>query len=447
MKGDTSRTEGGAEPSGPLSTMRRAEIFVARQPIFDAYRQVHGYELLYRASAENRYTGTDGDRATSAVIARTFLSLGLDNVTGGKLAFINFPRQMILDDVAEALPHDRVAIEILEDVKPDPELIAAVKRLKHNGYTVALDDFVLLAPEYEPLLELADVVKVDWRASDAKSREAIARRFAKQGPQLLAEKVETEEEFKRAVELGYRYFQGFFFARPQMVGAREVPAFKLNYLRLLKEIQAPRLDFDAIERIVKTEPTLLHWVLKRVNSASYGFRSRVSSIRQALIALGELELRKWVAVFCIAGMGEDRPEELLVECFVRAYLCEALACASTVLSRYKTDAFLVGMFSLLDAVLGRPLAELVGELPLSPEARSALLEGTGPLAPLLACTIAYERADWTQVAELARQFRLDAGEVSAGYFEALARAQEVFGDVAAGRLPARAAPRDLSREG
>ena len=132
---------------------------------------------------------------------------------------------------------------------------------------------------------------------------------------------------------------------------------------------------------------------------------------------------------------------------MRAYLCEALACASPVLARHKTDAFLVGMLSLLDAVLGRPLAELVAELPLSPEARSALLDGTGPLAPLLACAVAYERADWEQVALLAQQFRLDAGEVSAGYFEALAQAQEVFGDVSSDRLPARAAPRKLSRDG
>ena len=437
--GDTTRTELSAEElSGPLSTVQRAEIYLARQPIFDAYRQVHGYELLYRASAENRFTATEGDRATSAVIARTFLSLGLDNVTGGKLAFINFPRQLILDDVAAALPHDRVAIEILEDVEPDAELLAAVQRLKGNGYTVALDDFVLLRPEYEPLLALADVVKVDWRASDAKSREAIARRFAKHGPNLLAEKVETDAEFQRAVELGYRYFQGFFFARPQMVSAREVPAFKLNYLRLLKVIQAPRLDFDAIERIVKTESTLLHWVLKRVNSAAFGFRARINSIRQALVALGENELRRWVSVFCIAGMGEDRPQELLVQSFVRAYLCEELACRS-LLARHKTDAFLVGMLSLLDAVLGRPLTELVDELPLSSEARGALLDSTGPLAPLLACTVAYERADWAQVAQQAQQFRLEVGEVSAGYFEALALAREVFGDVPEARLPARVA--------
>jgi len=436
-----SRTEASTEQlSGPTSTIRRAEIYLARQPIFDASLKVHGYELLYRASAENRFTATDGDRATSTVIARTFLSLGLDNVTAGKLAFINFPRQLILDDVACALPQDRVVIEILEDVEPDAELLAAVARLKSNGYTVALDDFVLLRPEYEPLLALADMVKVDWRASDAQSREAIARRFARHGPKLLAEKVETEAEFQNAVELGFGYFQGFFFAHPQMVSAREVPAFKLNYLRLLKVIQAPRLDFDAIERIVKTESTLLHWLLKRVNSAAFGARARVNSIRQALVALGELELRRWVSVFCISGMGEDRPQELLVQSFVRAYLCEELARRSP-LARHRTEAFLVGMLSLLDAVLCRPLTELVDELPLSPEARSALLEGTGPLAPLLACSVAYERADFCRVSEIAQQLQLPVGEVSAGYFEALAQAQQVFGDVPEAQLPAPAAPK------
>lgn len=434
--GEKSRAQGQVdEGSAPQSTTRQADIYLARQPIFDAYRQVHGYELLYRASAENRFTATEGDHATSAVIARTFLSLGLDNVTGGKLAFINFPRQLLVEGVATALPHDRVAIEILEDVEPNAELLDAVERLKASGYTVALDDFVLLKPEYEPLLALADVVKVDWRASDPKSREAIARRFSQHGPNLLAEKVETEAEFQNAVELGYRYFQGFFFAHPQMVSAREVPAFKLTYLRLMKEIQRPSLDFDAIERIVKTESTLLHWVLKRVNSAAFGFRSRVNSIRQALLALGERELRKWVSVFCIAGMGEDRPQELLVQSYVRAYLCEELANRSPS-SRYRGEAFLVGMLSLLDAVIGRPLPELLQELPLSPEARSALLERKGPLATMLACTEAYERADWMRVAEAAEALDLPIGEVSAGYFEAIAQAQEVFGDISP---PARAA--------
>lgn len=434
--GEKGRAQGQAgEGAAPQSTTRQADIYLARQPIFDAYREVHGYELLYRASAENRFTATEGDHATSAVIARTFLSLGLDNVTGGKLAFINFPRQLLVEGVATALPHDRVAIEILEDVEPNAELLAAVERLKGLGYTVALDDFVLLKPEYEPLLALADVVKVDWRASDAKSREEIARRFSQHGPNLLAEKVETEAEFQNAVELGYRYFQGFFFAHPQMVSAREVPSFKLTYLRLMKEIQQPSLDFDAIERIVKTESTLLHWVLKRVNSAAFGFRSRVNSIRQALLALGERELRKWVSVFCIAGMGNDRPQELLVQSYVRAYLCEELANRSPS-SRYRGEAFLVGMLSLLDAVIGRPLPELLQELPLSPEARSALLERKGPLSTMLACAEAYERADWMRVAEAAEALDLPIGEVSAGYFEAIAQAQEVFGDISP---PARAA--------
>jgi c-di-GMP-related signal transduction protein len=408
-------------------TLQRTDIYLARQPIFDAYLQVHGYELLYRSSAENRFTSVDGDQATSAVIARTFLSLGLDNVTSGKLAFINFPRQLIMDDVALALPHDRVAIEILENVEPDAELLEAVRRLKNGGFTVALDDFVL-RPEYEPLLALADVIKVDWRSSEPAAREAIARRFAAHGPMLLAEKVETDAEFRNAVELGYRYFQGFFFAKPQMVSAREVPAFKMNYLRLLRQIQAPKLDYNAVERIVKTEATLLHWVLKRVNSAAFGFRAKVNSIQQALVVMGERELRRWVSVFCISGMGQDQPQELLVQSLVRAYFCEQLVNRSP-LARHKTEAFLVGMLSLLDVMLGRPLAELVEELPLSPEARSALVDGSGPLAAVLACATAYERADWAKVTAAAGQLGADVGDVSAGYFEALAQAGDVFGDV------------------
>jgi c-di-GMP-related signal transduction protein len=405
-----------------------AAIYLARQPIFDAYMQVHAYELLYRATAENRFVGAPGDLATSSVIAHTFLSVGFENVTGGKLAFINFPRQLILDDVALALPRDRVAVEVLEDVQPDPEIIAAIGRLKSAGYTVALDDFVLLTPEYEPLLALADVVKVDWRSSSPDQQETLARRCAEQGPHMLAEKVETEAEFERALTLGCRYFQGFFFARPQMVSAQEVPGFKLNYLRLLKQIQAPRLDYDAIERIIKAEGALLHWLLRCVNSAAFGFRSKINSIRHAIVALGESELRKWVSVFCIAGMGEDRPRELLVQSFVRASFCEQLSAISRQ-SKHQTEAFLVGMLSILDAILARPLSDLVDELPLSPETRSALLFGSGPLAPILSCALAYERAEWDAVNQFARQLRMTGQQVAAAYLDSLDKAEQIFGEV------------------
>jgi len=402
------------------------EIYIARQPIFDVFKQVHAYELLYRASSENRFLPTDGVRATSAVIARTFLSLGLENVTAGKVAFINFPRELIIDRTAEALPHDRVAIEILEDVTPDEPLLDAVRGLRHRGYTVALDDFVLRGPEYQALLELADVVKVDWKSSSSEQREAIALGVGERGPQLLAEKVETEAEFRAAVALGYRYFQGYFFARPEMVSTRATPGFKLNYLRLLKQIQTPSLDYDEIESIIKSEGTLLHWVLKRVNSAAFGFRSRINTIRQALVALGDRELRKWVSVFCIAGMGEDRPRELLVHSFVRACFCEELAQSSR-LSRLATDAFLVGMLSMLDTVLGRPLAEIVEELPLVPETRSALLDGSGPLADVLTCVATYEQACWDGVSEAAARLGSTPAQITDGYLRALARAREVFG--------------------
>lgn len=373
------------------------------------------------------------------MIAHTFVSIGLENVTGGKLAYINFPRQLILDDVAAVLPRDRVAIEILEDVTPDAEIMTAVRRLKDAGYTIALDDFVLLTPEHEPLLALADVVKVDWRSSTPEQREQIAKHAGVKGPQLLAEKVETEAEFQQAVALGYRYFQGFFFARPEMLSAREVPGFKLNFLRLLKAMHRPDLDYDEVERIIKSEGALLHWLLKCVNSAAFGFRTPVTSIRHAIVVLGERELRRWVSVFCIAGMGEDRPRELLVQAFVRASFCERLASGGTQAAK-RTDAFLLGMFSLLEAILARPLASLLDELPLSAETRSALLDGSGPLAPILACATAYERAEWTLVSECAPKIGMTPERVATSYIEALGQAQQIFGGI---DLPA---PRSASAE-
>jgi EAL and modified HD-GYP domain-containing signal transduction protein len=213
-----------------------------------------------------------------------------------------------------------------------------------------------------------------------------------------------------------------------MMSSREVPGFKLNYLRLLKAMHRLDLDYDEIERIIKSEGALLHWLLKCVNSAAFGFKTKVTSIRHAIVVLGERELRRWVSVFCVAGMGEDRPRELLVQAFVRASFCERLAGGGNQASK-RTDAFLLGMFSLLEAILARPLASLLDELPLSGETRSALLDGSGPLAPILACVLAYERAEWTRVGECAPLLGMIPERVAESYIEALGQAQQIFGGI------------------
>ncbi len=404
---------------------RKADVFVAAQPIFDRQTKVYGHELLFRSGPDNFFPpGSDPDQATSNVIATGLGMIGLQALTGGAHAFVNLPRNLLVNDFAFILPRQRTVIELLETITPDREVTDACRRLKRRGYKLALDDFVY-SPEYDVLLPFMDFVKVDFQVSDKAERRAMARRFIPRGIRMLAEKVETREEVDTAIAEGFKFFQGYYFSKPVMVAAKDVPGFRLNYLRLLRELNRPALDFDQVEEIVSHELSISYRVLRAINSAAFGLRSEVRSIRQALVLLGPEQMRKWACVWGLAGLGQDRPVELIVSTIRRARFCELLG-ALTELDILSTELFLLGLFSTIDAVMGRPKEEILEELSIPTASKEALMGGDTPLGIILQCAVAIERGDWDACSAASETLGVSEEKIAKCHLDASSFARDAF---------------------
>jgi len=376
------------------------QVFVARQAIFDTKKRVVAYELLFRSGMENAFPkGMSGDVASAKVIGDALTTFDFDSLTGGKKAYVNVTRQVLCDGLYTILPARRTVIELLESVSADAETLAAVRSARAAGYEVALDDFVSNAAT-EPFVPMAQVLKVDFMATLGPERRRIGERTRKQKIQLLAEKVETADDLRDAEAAGYTLFQGYFFQRPEIVSRADIPPAKITYVRFLRELQGEDLDWGRIEDVIKTDVSLAMKLLKFLNSASFGWRSRVTSLRQAMVLLGERPFRKWASLIAIMGMTQDRPPELALVSLARARFCERL-CPLAKLAGRELDAFLVGLMSSLAAMVGRPLEELVAEIGVSPDVDAGLLGETTPLGRVRALALAFEDAAWARVSELA----------------------------------------------
>lgn len=354
-------------------SLETANIFVARQPIFDPHHNVFAYELLFRSGIQEYAPMVDDEYATLKLISNS-LVIGLNRLTSGKRAFINFNRQLLLSRIPRLFPRELVAIEILERVFPDERVIAMCEKMKEDGYLMVLDDFVF-EEQFRPLVELADIIKIDFQAaSPTERREIFEKARASLSPHLLflAEKIETREQYEEALTLGYTYFQGFFFQRPDIVTTREIPGSKLHYLQILNKICEPDFPIDEIENILKHDISLTYKLLRFINSASYGFKVTVRSVRHALALLGKREVKKWLSIIALSGIAEDKPLELMHSLITRARFCEAIA-QSLEIREHPTDYFFMGMFSMADACLDRPMDLILSELPLEPIVKDALL--------------------------------------------------------------------------
>ncbi|MBW2142284.1 MAG: HDOD domain-containing protein, partial [Deltaproteobacteria bacterium] len=306
----------------------------------------------------------------------------------------------------------------------DEEVEAACKKLKEAGYMLALDDFAD-HEDYASLLSMADVIKVDFLTTGVEERKSLVERYGSRDIKMLAEKVETRDEFKQALELGYSYFQGYFFSKPVIISGKDIPAFKLNYLRLLQEVSRPDFSFDRVEDIIKSEVSLSNKLLKYLNSAFFGFRTEIRSIRQALTLLGEVEARKWISLTALAGMSEDKPGELIRMAIIRAKFCELLACEVGFNNR-KSDLFLLGVFSMVDAIMDRSAGEIVEEISLAEDVKDALLGEENRLRKIFNLVVAYEKGEWETVADLSAGFKIDE-DVSPGlYLNSIAWAEQIF---------------------
>ena len=399
-------------------------VFVARQPIFDKLKRVVAYELLFRSGFENFFSANDGDAASQTVMSGAVQIFGLASLTGGKPVFINFTRSLLLSRLAFVLPPTQLVVELLETVEPDDEVLNACKELRRHGYLIALDDFVL-RPGYEPLISVADIVKVDFLQVKSEERNKVSQSLARSQVRLLAEKVETMDDFREAVQLGYTYFQGFFFSKPEIVSGREVPSHKLAHLRLIQELNQPELDFSAVEAILKSDLSLSLKLLRYINSAAIGLRYPVTSLRQAMVLLGEQNFRRWALLTLATSLLEDKPQELILTGVIRGRFCE-LICQKVGWRILGVDPFLIGFLSVLDALLDQPLPQLLDELPIAPEIKDALSGRPTLLGFVYNLVIAYERADWERVSELIGKVGLPEGEVPLLYAEAVAWADTLF---------------------
>lgn len=393
------------------------EMYLARQPIFDRKLAVVGYELLYRSGSDNFYAAADGDRATSELISNSLLLHGLEKLTRGRKAFINFTPALLETEVVELLPRDRVVVEVPENLDPGESLLNACKKIKRAGYLLALDDFVY-DHKYGPLLELTDIVKVDFLLNRGGARQEILKRFNRPGMLYLAEKVENREDFEQASKLGYTYYQGFFFNKPVIIASRDIPSYKRTYLGILQEINKPDIDFKQVESLVKSDLSLSYKLLTFINSAAFHFQGEISSIRQALTLLGQQELVKWFSLIALKDIGKDKPEELIVTAVCRAKFCEQLA-PLVGMKRRSSDFFLMGLFSLIDAFLDQPLPHILEGLPLAREIKEGLLEGTGTLGGVYKLVLAYEQNDPETASVQAVKLNLSRKEVVNSYLEAL----------------------------
>ncbi|MEJ2637240.1 MAG: HDOD domain-containing protein [Calditrichia bacterium] len=294
------------------------EYFLARQPIFDSKMKVIGYELFSYDGFENLIPmDTKEDQFASKVITKSFLLVNTESLTGGKKAFIRFSQNLIVNEIVTLLDKDLIAIELSDNITPDEKVLAACQKFKDSGYLMVLDDFNFQFSQM-PFLQFADMVKVDSGKTGSDMKKSVVERLKSKNIKSLMMNVESEEEFKEAVELGYDYFQGNFFRKPFVISGRDIPGYKLTYLQMLKEIHQPEIDFDKMEEIIKRDVSLTYKLLRLINSAAFGIMREIKSIKQALVLLGMREVKKWVALIALSDMGKEKPEELVKNALLRA---------------------------------------------------------------------------------------------------------------------------------
>lgn len=401
------------------------EHFIARQPIFDQNLTIFAYELLFRAGLQNFFGHTDSGQATTQLIVNSMLLFGMEAMTGPAKAFINFPRELLLNGSARLLPKDKAVVEILEDVEPDREILTACAQLQKDGFALALDDYVG-EEKFDPLLGMVDIIKVDFLGMSDQERLRLAQYLAPRRLQLLAEKVETHQDFEAARQMGYTLFQGYFFCEPVIVRRKDISSNKVQLLQLLRELNRPDLQIKELAGLISSDVGMSFKLLRYINSAAFSLLAEVTSIEQALNLLGELEIRKWATLITMAGISEGKPTELMATSVVRAKLAEALAKWSGVEAQAQ-DYFIMGLFSLLDTIFGRPLAEVLEELPLSAEIKDALLGKNNQGRRVLDLIIGLEQGGWPQVDHLAAEMKLDEKSLASMHMGAVLSSRELMG--------------------
>ncbi|MEN8257745.1 MAG: HDOD domain-containing protein [Thermodesulfobacteriota bacterium] len=383
-------------PEEPKKKIDTSQVFLARQPIFRPNMKVFAYELLFRSGLQNFCSAAiDSMAATSTVITNSQYLLGLQKVTGGKRAFINFPQEMLNRHTPFLFSARSTVVEILEDVKVTPALLKSCDKLAKKGYVFALDDF-RYRPGLEALMEIAKIVKFDVLEMSWQELEKEVVRAKKFNLKLLAEKVETREQFQRLQEMDFDLYQGYFFAKPEIMSSRDIPGSKLQYLNMLSQLQDQTTDYEKMTELVSHDVSLAYKLLRYVNSAAFAVRVEVKSLQSAIALVGEEKLRQWISIMMLSYLAEDKPNELLRLSVQRARFCQGLSDLVPGVGSRAT-CYTLGMLSLLDVILERKMENILDGLHLDQDLSDALASGTGSMGVLLALTTAYEQGDWETV--------------------------------------------------
>jgi EAL and modified HD-GYP domain-containing signal transduction protein len=393
------------------------EIYLARQPIFKADKKIYGYELLFRDGMSNVFPDIDGEIATSKLLNNSLLSIGIDKITGNKKAFINFTQDLLIRRIPLLLPKEQVVVEVLEDVEPVPEVIEACRDISRKGFHIALDDFFYRS-ELTPLIELSSAIKFDFRLTPIDELAGDVKKLTKYDVTLLAEKIETYEEFQEALDMGFTLFQGYFFSRPEIVSGRDIPAPQLNLLQVMAEANREDVAFGKLEEAILRDVSISYKLLRYINSAYFRRVIEISSIKHAVTLLGEKEIRRFLSLVAMAGLAGGKPNELIRISIIRAKFCEILA-EEGVIRANSSEAFTLGLFSLIDAIMDDSMETLMEKLSLSDKIRQALISRTGDLRDFLDLVVSYEKGDWIAFARLANHIGAAEEEMPRCFMAAL----------------------------
>ncbi|HEX3822717.1 MAG TPA: HDOD domain-containing protein [Candidatus Sulfotelmatobacter sp.] len=413
---------GNASANATASSLRELAglRYVARQPIFDREEKVFGYELLFRDGLHDTFSG-DTDEASRATLDSS-LVMGIDVLCDGRRAFVNCTRDTLIKGLVTLLPPKSTVVEVLESVPADPDVIAACHALKDAGYTIALDDYLADDPR-EPLAEIADIIKIEMQLTKPDSQAALMKKHGR--CRMLAEKIETYAEFEQARNQGFAYFQGYFFRRPEMMTMQDMPANRLNYLRMLQEVSRPDLDLPALEKLIKAEASVCYRLLRYLNSAVFGLKTEIHSVRHALSMLGERDVRRWVRLVAAVGAGHEKTSDLVLSSLVRGKFGELL---SPRVKHGESDLFLLGLLSLIDAMLETPMSEVLEKLPLDRETKAVLMGQPSALRPVFQLMLAHESGEWAAAADLSKGLHLESEDVAGYYWQAQQWARELSVD-------------------
>jgi EAL and modified HD-GYP domain-containing signal transduction protein len=394
--------------------MDHENVLLARQPIYDRQQNIFAYELLFRPETGETITSFDGNAATSRVLLNAFTESDLSTITGNTAAFVNFTEELIFSP--PPFNPEGLVIEILETVEISPELVQQIKQLKQKGYKIALDDFVM-EERYRPLLDLADIIKLELPAMDPIELFETIQAFKDKPCKLLAEKVETQGEFRLCLQHGCDYFQGYYLSKPEIVKGRKLSANKLSVLQLLAELQSPAVDIPRLNSIISRDPTLSYKLLKLINSASYRRVKQIDSIHMAVMLLGISKIKSWASLLALSKL-DDKPAALHKIALLRAAMCEKIA--ELIAPEQKDIYFTTGLLSSLDIFFDTPLKDILAEIPIDETVKSALLDYKGKLG-LAAHTVKnYEQSKWQAIHwKLLERFSIHQADLNKIYLDSI----------------------------